>query len=140
VLIHLLERDDQLRQPDTNPFNESSTKVKSPTSRERREKWGTGPSLAYGFTVRRTAALTMPFDDAVMLVVPAVSVEALPLASIVATAVLLESQRATELTSTEPLHVSAVAVKGTAVPWVTLGLVGDNVILVIQAAVTVTVV
>jgi hypothetical protein len=75
-----------------------------------------------------------------MFVVPVVSVEALPLASMVATVVLLESQVATELTSIEPLQVSAVAVKGTAVPAVTLGLVGDKVILVIQAAVTVTVV
>lgn len=82
----------------------------------------------------------MPFDDAVMFVVPLARVEALPLASIVATFVLLESQVATELMSIEPLHVSAVAVKGTGCPTVTLGLVGDKVILVIQAAVTVTVV
>jgi hypothetical protein len=75
-----------------------------------------------------------------MLVVPEASVEALPFASMVATVVLLESQVATELTSTEPLHVSAVAVKGTVVPTVTLGLVGDKVILVMHAAVTVTVV
>ena len=75
-----------------------------------------------------------------IFVVPVARVEALPFASIVATVVLLESQVATELTSTEPLHVSAVAIKGTGCPRLTLGLVGDKVILVIQAAVTVTVV
>jgi hypothetical protein len=63
-----------------------------------------------------------------MLVVPVASVEALPFASIVATVVLLESQVATELMSTEPLHVVAVAVKETGCPKLTLGLVGDKVI------------
>jgi len=63
-----------------------------------------------------------------MFVVPIASVEALPVASMVATVVLVESQVATELMSTEPLHVVAVAVKGTVCPTGSLGLVGDKVI------------
>jgi hypothetical protein len=101
---------------------------------------GTRSSAAYWLTVRVTAGLTTPFEDAVMFVVPAASVEALPVASMVAMVVLLESQVATELMSTEPLHVTAAAVKETAVPAVTLGLVGDKVMPWIQGAVTVRVV
>jgi len=61
-------------------------------------------------TVRVTAALAIPLEDAVMFVVPVVSVVTLPVESTVATFVLLETQLATALMSTGVLQVSAVAV------------------------------
>jgi hypothetical protein len=58
----------------------------------------------------------------------------------VATFVSLDAHAATSVMMMEPLQVSALAVKGTVLPAVVLGLVGDTVIELMQPAVTVRVV
>jgi hypothetical protein len=56
--------------------------------------------------------LVTPPDAAVIFVVPAASPDATPLLSIVATVVLLETQVATSVISTTPMHVVALAING----------------------------
>jgi hypothetical protein len=82
--------------------------------------------------------LVTPADDAVMLVVPVVIVEASPELSIVATAVLLETHVDTFVISNTPAQVVAMAVNCFEVPTPTKGFVGVTAIDWMQPTVTVT--
>ena len=75
-----------------------------------------------------------------MFVVPGVIPVARPLLSIVALVVSLEVQVAKSVMTTEPLHVSAVAVNCSVLPCVTVGFGGVTAMDWIQGTVTVTVV
>jgi len=75
-----------------------------------------------------------------MFVVPGVIAVARPLLSIVALVVSLEVQVAKSVMTTEPLHVSAVAVNCRVFPWPTVGFGGVTAMDWIQGTVTVTVV
>jgi hypothetical protein len=96
-------------------------RVKSPTSRKKREKWGTlarngAPILSlircYGVTVSvALVLLVIPPDEALITVVPCATAVAKPPAT-VAIAVLLELQVALVVMSTTPLHVVAFALNG----------------------------
>ena len=85
--------------------------------------------------------LVIPTDEAVMFVVlPAVIPVARPELSIVATVVSLEVQVAKSVMTTGPLHVAAVAMNWSVLPWVTVGFTGVTAMELIQGTVTVTVV
>jgi hypothetical protein len=64
--------------------------------------------------------LVTPADVAVMFVGPATIPVARPLLLIVALVVSLEVQVAKSVMSKEPLHVDAVAVNWSVLPWVTV--------------------
>src|ERR1700674_4596941 len=74
------------------------------------------------------------------VVLPAVIAVARPLLSIVATVVSLEVQVAKSVMTTGPLHVAAVAMNGSELPWVRVGFTGVTAMELIQGTVTVTVV
>jgi hypothetical protein len=75
-----------------------------------------------------------------MFVVPATIPVARPLLSIVALVVSLEVQVAKSVMTTGPLHVVAVAINWSVLPWVTVGFGGVTAMDWIQGTVTVTVV
>jgi len=75
-----------------------------------------------------------------MFVVPGVIAVARPLLSIVALVVSLEVQVAKSVMTTVPLHVVAVAMNWSVLPWVTVGFGGVTAMDWIQGTVTVTVV